>query len=553
MNKLVMGVLVIALLAGGGYAHATLNGSANAQTQVAAPTPAPEATEPAAETVVVDAAVVPLEHVSLNFAQGLSHIVGEVLVKEGAKVKKGDVLAKLDTRDLQLKVEQAEVAVAQAQASYDKFIQGATPEEIAAAQAQVAQVQGQLRQARGSVTSHDIAAAQAEVEAARAILSKLEAGPKTGDVQAARARLDQARATLAEAEAGPKAADLQAALAALDQARANFQLESANLSTAKTSAYAAIETSSNAVRDCQAEYSRLYWDNREFEATGETLEQVQIDAEAASLRAVENAQNTLTQAQVAYDQARQAEIDGVAAAQARVAQAQANYDKVLTSVDTSAVAAARADVAQAQANLDNLLRVDGDQVAAARARLAQAQASLAKLRGDQHAGSIAASAAGVENAQAVLAQLTADPGAPDIAEMQSRVDLARVSLKAAELALDDATLRTPISGTVAEVNLKPGEMPSALNAAVIVADISLWQIETSDLTELDVVHIAEGAPVIVTFDALSGVELRGTVQRVKPIGKTKQGDITYTAVIALDQTEARLRWNMTASVMFEVN
>lgn len=555
MKKLVMGVLVVALLAGGGYAQMTLNGSANARMQVAAATatPAPEATEPAIETVVVDAAVVPLEHVSLNFAQGVSTIVGEVSVKEGDMVQKGDMLAKLDTRDLQLKVEQAHVAVAQAQATYDKFIQGATPEEIAAAQAQVAQVQGQLRQARGSVTPQDVTAAQADVTAARLALSKLEAGPKTADVQAARARLEQARASLAKAESGPKAADVEAAQAALEQARANFQLESASLSGAKTNANATIEQSANAVRDRQAEYSRIFWDNREIEAGGDTLEQESLDAETAALRAVENAQSTLAQAQVAYDQAMQAEMSGVASAEARVAQAQANLDKVLTSLDTAAVAAGRADVAQAQANLDTLLRVDPDQLAAARARVAQAEASLSRLRGDQRAGSIAASAASVENARAVLAQLTADPGEPDIAEMQSRVDLTRVALKAAELALDDAALRTPISGTVAEVNLKPGEVPGAASAAVIVADISTWQIETTDLTELDVVNIDEGDAVIITFNALDGVELRGTVTRVKPIGKTKQGDITYTAVITPDQAETRLRWNMTASVLFQVD
>jgi HlyD family secretion protein len=34
--------------------------------------------------------------------------------------------------------------------------------------------------------------------------------------------------------------------------------------------------------------------------------------------------------------------------------------------------------------------------------------------------------------------------------------------------------------------------------------------------------------------------------QIKPIGVNKQGDITYTVVIAPDQWDERLRWNMTA-------
>jgi len=54
--------------------------------------------------------------------------------------------------------------------------------------------------------------------------------------------------------------------------------------------------------------------------------------------------------------------------------------------------------------------------------------------------------------------------------------------------------------------------------------------------------------VLLTFDAIEGLELPGTVVRIKSIGEEKRGDVTYTVVIEPDEQDPRLRWNMTALV-----
>ena len=81
-----------------------------------------------------------------------------------------------------------------------------------------------------------------------------------------------------------------------------------------------------------------------------------------------------------------------------------------------------------------------------------------------------------------------------------------------------------------------------------LADFSVWQVETNDLTELDIVRIQERDEVLVTFDAIEDLEVAGIVVRIKSIGMEKLGDITYTVVVQLDEQDARLRWNMTAVV-----
>ena len=86
---------------------------------------------------------------------------------------------------------------------------------------------------------------------------------------------------------------------------------------------------------------------------------------------------------------------------------------------------------------------------------------------------------------------------------------------------------------------------------VQLADLGNLQIETDDLTELDIAGVGEGAPAVVAFDGVPGLELTGIVARIRGYGEKTQGDMTYAVTIQLDEQDARLRWNMSASVTIE--
>ena len=62
------------------------------------------------------------------------------------------------------------------------------------------------------------------------------------------------------------------------------------------------------------------------------------------------------------------------------------------------------------------------------------------------------------------------------------------------------------------------------------------------------VEVGEGDAATLTFDAIPGLELPGKVSRIKDLGENRQGDSTSTVVVKPDQQDARLRWNMTATV-----
>ena len=157
----------------------------------------------------------------------------------------------------------------------------------------------------------------------------------------------------------------------------------------------------------------------------------------------------------------------------------------------------------------------------------------------------------MRQAEAQLALLQAGARTETIRAAEAAVVQAQTALMQRQVELDDTTLRAPFAGTIAALDLEVGEQVAAGVAVVQLADQTVWHIETDDLTEINVVYVQEGDRVAISVDALPDLELEGTVIRIKPLGENKQGDITYTATIAPDDGDARLRWNMTASVTIQ--
>lgn len=196
--------------------------------------------------------------------------------------------------------------------------------------------------------------------------------------------------------------------------------------------------------------------------------------------------------------------------------------------------------------------------AQARERRDRAWVNLEYLRGTADEFEVSEKEAEVEVARVELDEAardleTLDDGLdPDeIALAEARIRNAEAQLKAASADLEDVDLEAPFTGTMVSSDLKVGELVNSGTALVTLADLSTWKVETTDLTELDVTEIAPGDPVSITLDAIPGLELAGSVERIKILGELKQGDVTYTIIIALDETDDRLRWKMTAFAAFE--
>ena len=85
---------------------------------------------------------------------------------------------------------------------------------------------------------------------------------------------------------------------------------------------------------------------------------------------------------------------------------------------------------------------------------------------------------------------------------------------------------------------------------IVIADLSQLYVETSDLTEKDVVSVRTGQKITAVPDALPDLSLTGSVESIADGFVEKSGDITYVVRIPLDSSDPRLRWGMTVKVTF---
>jgi len=129
--------------------------------------------------------------------------------------------------------------------------------------------------------------------------------------------------------------------------------------------------------------------------------------------------------------------------------------------------------------------------------------------------------------------------------------LAAAQLDAAQDALDAYVLTAPFDGVATDVDVAVGEQAGPEARAVSVADFSSWIIETTDVTELEVVKLAEGQPVAFTADALPAVTMYGVVTEISQSAYVLGGDVIYTVRIQVDPgIDSRLKWGMTVEVTF---
>lgn len=138
-----------------------------------------------------------------------------------------------------------------------------------------------------------------------------------------------------------------------------------------------------------------------------------------------------------------------------------------------------------------------------------------------------------------------------LAVAEARLEAAKAQAAAAEAALANYILTAPFDGVVLDVAVSVGEQVGPEVRAVSVADPSAWVIETSDITELEVVNVAVGQAVTFTPDALPDLRLKGVVAEISGASYLQSGDVIYTVYINVQETDPRLKWGMTVEVTFE--
>ncbi len=428
-------------------------------------------------TVAGSGAIAAAQTLNLGFKTAGS--VTDVLVKEGDMATIGQPLARLDTRDLELKV-------ASAQAQLDS------------ARVKLAQVQnGDVRPTEISAQQAMIASAEAQVRSAQAQLAALK-NPTPDQISAAQTNVRQAELTLQSQRNNSSATktkaeqDLQKAAEALTQAQSKYSTALQNWSY---------------VQDTGNDPSNPTVTNAQGKEVGNKLSDTQrqqyYDTFIQAQAALRSAEAAVVQAQISYDNARQAEPNTIQQSEATLANAQAQL-AALKNPSKNTIAQRQASVDQAQATL------------------AQAQANLQKL-----------SAGGTAN---------------EIAIQQASVTQAEVALAQARLALEQMTLVSPFNGVVTAVTIVPGSNVSTAANAISLIDRSTLHVDLK-LSENDVAAVHLGQPVDLVIDALKDWSAQGIVSYIAPSSESSNGVVTYAVRVSFPDSDPRVKVGMTANLV----
>lgn len=201
-----------------------------------------------------------------------------------------------------------------------------------------------------------------------------------------------------------------------------------------------------------------------------------------------------------------------------------------------------------------------DQVSQGEAALASGQANLALARATVLETSLKAgrlhrlftiSSGGypaktdVDAADAALSRARATEAAA-----QATISQARATLNTARTNLTKTVIRSPVDGVVLARKVEAGQTVAAsLQAPVLFTlaeDMTRMELHV-DIDEADVGSVREGQAATFTVDAYPAREYPARLTRVGLGSQTKEGVVTYTGVLAVDNSDLSLRPGMTAS------
>jgi HlyD family secretion protein len=225
----------------------------------------------------------------------------------------------------------------------------------------------------------------------------------------------------------------------------------------------------------------------------------------------------------------------------QVADAQTAYDAAVTRLNNLLGHANQVEMNLAEA-----------EVKLAEASLADAQSELEKVKDGPDPEALALAQARLSAAEAQLAAAQAQPAQEQLAVARQQVEVSQTAVDVLKSQVEKLVITAPFAGVVTTLKVRQGEWVNPGTPVLLMADLASLHVETTDLNEIDAARLRLGDPVKLTFDALPGANLDGTIQRVAY--KSAEGSgVNYTVDIQLDEIPDGLRWGMTAFVDIEVD
>ena len=150
----------------------------------------------------------------------------------------------------------------------------------------------------------------------------------------------------------------------------------------------------------------------------------------------------------------------------------------------------------------------------------------------------------LQNAQREWERLKDGPDPQDVAAAQARVDAIKSTLNLAQIT-------APFSGTVTQMDTKPGDQVNATTSAFRIDDLSHLLVDIQ-VSEVDINNVNTGQNVVLTFDANSGQEYKGVVNKVGQVGNISQGTVNFVVTVEITDPDEKVKPGMTAAATINV-
>ncbi|MFA4893720.1 efflux RND transporter periplasmic adaptor subunit [Brevundimonas sp.] len=148
------------------------------------------------------------------------------------------------------------------------------------------------------------------------------------------------------------------------------------------------------------------------------------------------------------------------------------------------------------------------------------------------------------------AEAAAERALASAASATAGVRQAEATLRTHRTNLEKSTIRSPIGGVILDRQVEPGQTVAASLQApvlfVLAEDLSRMNLEI-DIDEAEVAAVREAQSATFTVDAFPGRAFEARVTRVGLGSQTKEGVVTYTALLSVDNADLSLRPGMTAT------
>ncbi|WP_375340623.1 efflux RND transporter periplasmic adaptor subunit [Okeania sp. SIO3I5] len=478
--------------------------------------------------------------------------LAQLYVEQGDRVQAGQVIARMESRELEVQLRQAEARLKSSKANLARLETGSRLEEIAAARARLNQVEARLSQLQAGSRREEIAAARARLNQVQARLSQLQAGSRREEIAVAKARFDRTQANLSQLRAGNRREEIAQGKARLEQAIA--RLEDA-------------QTGSMEEEIAQAK-ARIEATKAELELTTKRLERYQKleiegaiarDAYEEYVRDDRRVKANLQEAEKRLEQLTQFRLAEIERLTAAVAQEKQAFQLLEKGTRVEEIAKAEAEVAEARSQLEELVNgTRPEEIARAKAEVAEARSQLEELVNGTRPEEIARAKAEVAEARSQLEELVNGTRPEEIDRAKAEVAEAEAQVRYQEIILEETKVRAPFSGVITQRYASKGAFVTPATSASNATSASSTSIVAlarglevlAKVPEADIGQIKSEQTVEIVADAYPDQVFQGKVKLIAPEAIVERDVTLFEVRVDLETGKEKLQSGMNVDLQF---